>query len=78
MGGACFCDEHVQHSCPCSAALFLHAAWWPCVAPQAGSNSGGDETQEGNQLEQLQEQHELYAQQVEQIRQELERTLGQQ
>lgn len=44
---------------------------------QAGSTSGADEQQDGgSQLEQLQQQHELYAQQVEQIRQELERSLG--
>ncbi len=40
---------------------------------QAGSTSGGDE---GNQLELLQQQHEAYAQQVEDIRKELERSLG--
>uniref|UniRef100_A0A383WH49 Calponin-homology (CH) domain-containing protein n=1 Tax=Tetradesmus obliquus TaxID=3088 RepID=A0A383WH49_TETOB len=44
---------------------------------EAGSTSGADEQQDGgSQLEQLQQQHELYAQQVEQIRQELERSLG--
>jgi hypothetical protein len=48
-----------------------------CVTVQAGSTSGADEQQEGgSQLQQLQQQHELYAQQVEQIRQELERSLG--
>jgi hypothetical protein len=48
-----------------------------CVDAQAGSASGADEQLEGgNQLQQLQQQHELYAQQVEQIRQELERSLA--
>ncbi|KAF6251536.1 hypothetical protein COO60DRAFT_1644899 [Scenedesmus sp. NREL 46B-D3] len=43
---------------------------------EAGSTSGAEEQQEGSQLQQLQQQHELHAQQVEQIRQELEQTLG--